>query len=265
MKRMQLPRFFDLTGQSALVTGGGTHLGRAMATALGELGAHVHIAGRRLDVCEATAASMRDAGLDAHAHCVDITADGEIDATIDAIASRQGRFDILVANAGGSFTRSYMPNASIEEFRRTLDLNVTGLFRCAQAASRHMIPAGRGKIITIGSIHGQLTADLRLYEGLEFWRSGPPYHAAKGAVVNLTRSLAAELGRHNIQVNCISPGQIPQETSDPEFVERCRVNNPLQRTGQADDLKGAVALLASPASDWITGHNLLVDGGWSIW
>jgi gluconate 5-dehydrogenase len=128
-----------------------------------------------------------------------------------------------------------------------------------------MIPARRGKIVTIGSIHGILTADPRLYDGLDFWRSGPPYHAAKGAVVNLTRSLAAELGRYNVQVNCISPGQIPQSTTDPEFVERCRLNNPLQRTGQAEDLKGAVALLCSRASDWITGHNLMVDGGWSIW
>lgn len=262
---MQLPRYFDLTGLSALVTGGGTHLGRAMATALAELGAAVHIASRRLDVCEATASYLRAGGLEVYAHAADITAVGDIDALIDRIADRHGRFDILIANSGASFTRSYMPDASIDEFRRTLDLNVTGLFRCAQAASRHMIPARRGKIVTIGSIHGQLTGDLRLYEGLDFWRSGPSYHAAKGAVVNLTRSLAAELGRHNIQVNCISPGQIPLATTNLEFVERCRVNNPLQRTGQADDLKGAVALLASPASDWITGHNLLVDGGWSIY
>lgn len=262
---MNIHTLFNLDGRIALVTGGGTHLGRAMATALGELGATVYIAGRRADVSDATAEAMRAAGIDAHARTCDVTADGDVDALVDTIASTHGRFDILIANAGGSFTRSYLPDASIDEFRQTLDLNVTGVFRSAQAAARHMIPAGRGKIITIGSIHGQLTADLRLYDGLDFRRSGPPYHAAKGAVVNLTRSLAAELGMHNIQVNCISPGQIPQNSADPEFVERCRQNNPLQRTGTADDLKGAVALLASGASDWITGHNLLVDGGWSIW
>ena len=262
---MNVRDMFDMAGNVALVTGGGTHLGRAMATSLAELGATVYLAGRRLDICESTAAALRSGGMDVRARSCDVTADGEVDAVIDEIARTHGRFDALVANAGGSFTRSYMPEASIDEFRRTLDLNITGTFRSAQAASRHMIPARRGKIVTIGSIHGSLTADLRLYEGLDFWRSGPPYHAAKGAVVNLTRSLAAELGRHNIQVNCISPGQIPQPTTDPEFVERCRLNNPMQRTGQADDLKGAVALLCSRASDWITGHNLLVDGGWSVW
>lgn len=262
---MDVKALFDLTGHVALVTGGGTHLGRAMATAIAELGATAYIAGRRLDVCEATAGELRDRGLDVRARSCDVTVDGEVDAVVDGIARVHGRFDILIANAGGSFTRSYVPDASLDEFRRTLDLNVTGTFRSAQAAARHMIPVGRGKIVTVGSIHGQLAADLRLYEGLEFWRSGPPYHAAKGAVVNLTRSLAAELGRHNIQVNCISPGQIPQASSNPDFVERCRMNNPLQRTGQADDLKGAVALLCSRASDWITGHNLLVDGGWSVW
>jgi len=262
---MNIRDLFDMAGCVALVTGGGTHLGRAMASTIAELGATTYVAGRRLAVCEETAAALRAGGMDVHARSCDVTADGEVDAVIDEIAHTHGRFDILVANAGGSFTRSYMPEASLDEFRRTLELNVTGTFRSAQAASRHMIPAGRGKILTIGSIHGGLTADPRLYDGLQFWRSGPPYHAAKGAVVNLTRSLAAELGRHNIQVNCISPGQIPQSTTDPEFVERCRLNNPLQRTGQAEDLKGAVALLCSRASDWITGHNLMVDGGWSVW
>jgi gluconate 5-dehydrogenase len=262
---MNVRDMFDMTGNVVLVTGGGTHLGRAMASSLAELGATVYIAGRRPEICESTASALRSDGLDVRARSCNVTADGEIDAVIDAIAATHGRFDVLVANAGGSFTRSYLPNASADEFRRTLDLNVTGTFRSAQAASRHMIPARRGKIVTIGSIHGILTADPRLYDGLDFWRSGPPYHAAKGAVVNLTRSLAAELGRYNVQVNCISPGQIPQSTTDPEFVERCRLNNPLQRTGQAEDLKGAVALLCSRASDWITGHNLMVDGGWSIW
>ena len=83
--------------------------------------------------------------------------------------------------------------------------------------------------------------------------------------MNLTRALAAELGEHGITVNCISPGQIPKSTTDPELAERCRLSNPLERTGVADDIKGSVVLLASRAGNWITGHNLVVDGGWSLW
>ena len=122
-----------------------------------------------------------------------------------------------------------------------------------------------GRIVTVGSIHGTLGADKRLYAGLEYHRSGPPYQAAKGAIVNLTRGLATELAEHGITVNCLSPGQIPAPGTDPGFVERCRLANPLTRTGRPEDLKGALALLASDAGAWITGHNLVVDGGWSIW
>ena len=128
-----------------------------------------------------------------------------------------------------------------------------------------MIPQQWGRIITIGSIHGALGSEKHLYEGSGFKRSGPPYMTAKGAVIQLTRTLATELGEYNITVNCISPGQIPRPEHPKEFVERSRRKNPLQRTGVPEDLKGAVALLASPAGSWITGQNLIVDGGFTVW
>jgi NAD(P)-dependent dehydrogenase (short-subunit alcohol dehydrogenase family) len=262
---MTIQEMFALHDRVAIVTGGATHLGRAMATALGELGAAVAIASRRKGLCEQVAAEMREAGLNCTGLGCDVTNEDQVNSLVEDVVKMYGRLDIMVCNAGGATTATYIPSASIDEFTHTWEMNVKSTYMCAQAAARVMIPQRYGKIITLGSIHSFLTADKRLYSGLSFNRSGPPYHAAKGGVLNLTRSLAAELGEYGITANCISPGQIPQSTTDPTMVERCRINNPLGQTGTDNDIKGAVVLLASSAADWITGHNLVVDGGWSVW
>jgi gluconate 5-dehydrogenase len=262
---MTIQELLDLRGHVAVVTGGGTHLGTAMAAALGELGAAVYLASRDAARCERAAAGLRARGLEATGLGCDVTVEAEVNALVERAVRERGRLDVMVCNAGAAFTTTHLPDASADELRRTLELNVTGTFLCAQAAARVMIPRRRGRIVTVGSIHGSLTADPRFYRGLDYRRSGPPYQAAKAAVINLTRGLAAELGTHGITVNCLSPGQIPKPDTDPAFVQRCRLAIPLERTGTPDDLKGAIALLCSRAGDWITGHNLVVDGGWSIW
>ena len=262
---MKVQQMFELHDRVAIITGGATHLGRAMTIALGELGAATVIASRRKALCEQVAAELQDMGIRCVGLGCDVTDESQVNTLVDEVVEMHGRLDIMVCNAGGATTASYIPNASIDEFTQTWEMNVKSTYMCAQAAARVMIPQHSGTIITLGSIHGFLSADKRLYEGLDFNRSGPPYQAAKGGIVNLTRALAVELGEHNITVNCISPGQIPKSTTDPELAERCRLSNPLERTGIADDIKGAVALLASRAGNWITGHNLVVDGGWSLW
>lgn len=254
---------FDMTGRSAIVTGGGTHLGAAMAEALGELGASVVLASRRVEVCEEAARAMRERGIDASAARCDAADEAEVDALVGSVVERCGGLDVMVCNAGGSPADDDAPHADVGRFRESLAMNVDTTFVCAQAAARAMTPAGGGAIITVGSTHGMMGTDRRLYAGTGHRRSSIGYFAAKGGVINLTRALAAELGEHGISVNCISPGQIPKPAVMAEMVERMRLRQPIRRTGRPEDLKGAVALLASPAGAWITGANLVVDGGWS--
>ncbi len=263
---MNIKDAFDMKGRTAIVTGGGTHLGKAMATALGELGASVVIASRRAALCEEVAEELRREGLVVTGRGCDVTVESEVDALVNSVVEEHGRLDVMVCNAGGSATpATHIPNGSVDEFIATLELNVRGTYLCAQAAARVMVEQRGGSIVTVGSIHGSLTTDKRFYEGLGFGRGGPAYQSSKGAIINLTRNLASELGEHGITANCISPGQIPRPDANPKMVQRCAKNIPFSRGGEADDLKGAVALLASPAGAWITGHNLIVDGGWSIW
>ena len=259
-----LPDWLDLEGTVSVITGGGTHLGKAMATALSELGSAVHLVGRRRDVVEAAASELRAGGLDATAWCCDAGDEAAMAALVDDLVARRGRIDTVVCNAGGSVGADRVPDVRPADLAATLRKNIETTMVTAQAAARVMIPRRRGAIITIGSIHGGLGSDGRRYAA-GFRRSPSSYHAAKGAVINLSRALACDLAEHGITVNCISPGQIPTGRMDPDTRERQRDGIPLGRLGRPEDLRGAVALLASGSGRWITGQNLVVDGGWSAW
>src|SRR5262245_14092615 len=151
---MRVQSLFDLTGRVAIVTGGGTHLGRTMAEALAELGAAVYLASRDRGRCERVAVELRAAGLDAVGTGCDVTLEAEVDALVARVVQERGRLDVMVCNAGGAHTTTYLPEASIDELRRTLELNVSGTYVSAQAAARAMIPRRHGRIVTLGSIHG---------------------------------------------------------------------------------------------------------------
>jgi len=258
---------FDLTGRGALVTGGGTHLGAAMARALATYGARVCIAGRRSAPLAETVAELTADGLDVRSHVLDITDADQVDQVVADVTTELGDLSIMVCNAGASTENQFPPDQPIQTFVDTLHSHLVGTFSCAQAAARSMRDAQiAGSIITISSMQGSVASDPRLYAGLDMtYRSGPAYQSAKAGIIGLTRNLAAELGPLGIRANCISPGFIPKSTANPDFVERGRRGNALGIVGQPDDLAGAVVLLASDAGRFINGHNLIVDGGWSIW
>ena len=253
-----------MSGRVAIVTGGGTHLGTAFTETIAELGAHVYIASRRTEICEETAATLRARKLKVTALTCDATDERSVNSLVDQVLEKEGRLDVFVANAGGSSTTAHPPHASVDEFRWTLEKNLTSTYICAQAAGRVMIPQKSGSIITLGSIASRLASDPRIYNE-NFKRSGAPYIAAKAGVLNLTKALAAEYSPHGVRVNCICPGQIPNDLTNKEQVEKFRTMNAFHRTGLAEDIKGACALLASDAGKWMTGTDILVDGGWSIW
>lgn len=264
MANRSMPDLFGMDGRIAIVTGGGTHLGKAFTEALSELGAHVYIASRRAELCAETAAELRARSLKVTALSCDVTDETSVNSLVDQVMEREGRLDVFVANAGGSATTAHPPHGKIDEFRWTLEKNLTSTYICAQAAGSVMIAQKSGSIITLGSIASRLASDPRIYNE-NFKRSGAPYMAAKAGVLVLTKALAAEYSPHGVRVNCICPGQIPNDLTNAEQVEKFRTMNAFHRTGLAEDIKGACALLASDAGKWITGTDILVDGGWSIW
>jgi NAD(P)-dependent dehydrogenase (short-subunit alcohol dehydrogenase family) len=257
---------FDLTDRVALVTGGGTHLGRAMAEGLAAQGARTYVGGRRRELIEETASIIRDQGHWCQAVQMDITDPVRVEEVLGDIATESGPIDIAVCNAGANGESAFPPQTDLDAVRATWESHLLGTVTTANAAARYMIPRGSGSIITVSSVHGSLAADPRLYEGLGLQkRSSLAYQTSKAAIIGLTRNLAAEFGRLGVRVNCISPGHVPKDSASPEYVRRLVDHNALGIKGVPDDMKGAVVLLASDAGRFITGHNLVVDGGWSIW
>ena len=263
---MEIKKLFDLNSKVAIITGGATHLGFAMASALGELGANIVIASRRQDLCVQRAKELQAKGINSLGVGCDVTEPIQVDHLIDETVNKFGRLDIMVCNAGGAVKpATFIPNGDIEEFASTMELNVNGTYLSANSAAKIMVEQRSGSIITIGSIHGSLTNDKRFYDGTGFHRGGASYQTAKAGIINFTRYLAMELGEFGINANCISPGMIPKPDADTKMVDKCITSTALNRRGLPADLKGVVALLASDAGSWITGQNFIVDGGFTIW
>jgi NAD(P)-dependent dehydrogenase (short-subunit alcohol dehydrogenase family) len=250
----------NLEGRVSVVTGGATGIGLRMALGLAEAGSNVVIASRKLDACEAAAHEIEKTGATALAVACDVTKQDQVEAMREAVMGRFGRVDALVNNAGRAWVAA-PEDLPLERWQQVFDLNITGPFLCAQALGREMIRAKRGKIINIASIAGLVGRNPKAYNSVA-------YGASKGALVNFTRDLAVKWAQHNIQVNCICPGffvtPLNQKLYDKnkENIDR---EIPLGRTGGPDDLKGIAVLLASKASDFMTGAIVPVDGGSVAW
>ena len=258
---MGVRQMFELTGKVALVTGGSRGLGLQMAEALGEMGARLAVTARKPEELDIARAHLGGLGIDALSVAGDLSALGSIPRMVDAVEAALGPVDILVNNAGCNWA------APAEEYpddgwHKVMRLNVDAqFFLSREIGRRHMIPRRSGKIVNIASIAG-------LFGNPPAWEMQTmAYNTSKGALVNMTRALASEWGRYNINVNAICPGffhskmtRTTLERIDRQVLEM----TPLRRLGGDEDLKGSVVFLASEASRHLTGQVLAVDGGCTV-
>jgi NAD(P)-dependent dehydrogenase (short-subunit alcohol dehydrogenase family) len=251
---------FDLSGRSAIVSGGGSGIGRQMATGLAEAGANLVLCARKPERCEEAAAELERLGVRAIGMRCDVRDPVEIQAVVDRTKAELGSVDILVNNAGTSWGAP-AEDHPLEGWQKVIDVNLTGVFLFAQAAGRVMIDQGGGKIVNVASVAAFGGAPPELMNAVA-------YNASKGGVVSFTRDLATKWAQHRINVNAVAPGWFPSDMNrvlldaQPDaYLEHI----PLRRFGGPDDLKGAVVFLSSQASDYVTGQVVVVDGGQSAW
>jgi gluconate 5-dehydrogenase len=264
---ISLKSLFDLSGKTAVVTGGAGWLGTAISEALAELGASVYVASR--------SQSKRDLAIEEvikvlpeakiHGITLDITDRSSVERCFSDVSAQKGSIDILINNAysGGSGS---IEQTTDQDWATTIDAGLTGYQRCIQAALPYLKASAGGTVVNIASMYGLVAPYPDLYEGNHFLNP-PAYGAAKAAIIQLTRYSAVHLAQYGLRVNCISPGPFPapKVQENATFVQRLAAKTPLGRVGRPSELKGAVAYLSSPASSYVTGQNIVVDGGWTCW
>lgn len=256
-----------LAGQGIAVSGGGTHLGRAMALGLAEAGATVLIFGRRADPLDETAFLARDLSGRIIPEIADQHLDADLERVLDRLEKEAGQVNGWVNNAVGCRSTPLM-NLDRSAVEDTIESALSDLILATEAAAKRMKAAGQGgSIVNIASMYGIVSPQPNTYRRHPEFHNPPAYGAAKAGVIEFTRYAACHLGLENIRVNCVSPGPFPTDDVQREttFVEELENRVPLGRIGQAPELAGPVAFLLSPLSSFVTGHNLVVDGGWTTW
>lgn len=243
----------DLTGRTALVTGAGRGNGRATALSLAEYGANVVVNDLDEDVAEETAADVRESGSDAVGLGADVTDEAEVEAMVEHGVEELGSIDILVNNAGVGDAGPFLDEGYDDDFRLNIEVHLFGSINCIRAVVDDMLEEGYGKIINITSIHTKNGVGM-----------SPQYDVGKYSLLGLTKSLALELGREGIRVNAVAPGWVNTRMTEA-FSDAVRDQivelNPLGQFADPEDIADSVTFLAAPASDYINGHELRVDGG----
>lgn len=249
---------FDLSGKTAIVTGGSRGIGREMAEGLAEAGANLMLCARRAEWLGETLAEFRGKNFSVEGKTGDVSKAEDVQAIVDETVSKFGRVDVLINNAGTSW--GAMPEEmSLAQWQKVIDVNLTGCFLMAQACGREMLKMNSGSIINIASISGiTSSANGPFYAG---------YVASKAGLIGLTRELAASWGRKGIRVNAIAPGFFHSRLADAviDIYERSiQETNAIPRIGEEGELKGTAVFLASDASSYVTGQTIVVDGGMTI-
>lgn len=265
---MHIADLFGLKNKVAIVTGGRTGLGKQMALALAEAGADLVITSRKVENCEKVASLIRHLGNKAVAIKTDVTKSQQVKRMVHQVIDKFHHIDVLVNNAGIAKPLPII-NTTLRDWNQVFAVNITGMFLCCREVGKYMIKQRKGKIINIASQYGVVGIDPRPYmkHPKEQW-GHISYSSSKGAVVNFTRDLAVNWAQYGINANCITPGGFETRQTrgySDEVREKLRQRVPLGRRGREDDLKGAVVFLASAASDYVVGHNLVVDGGFLAW
>ncbi|MBA2558018.1 MAG: SDR family oxidoreductase [Chloroflexi bacterium] len=275
---------FDLTGRGIGITGGGGHLGSAMALGLARAGATVVICGRTGSTLEVVASRARELELAGRVvpETADVGRDEDLERVLDRVEHEAGQIDGFVNNAYAAVTGRLL-EATRKQVEETLSGSLTDVIMATQVVAARMTRGGSGEatdersggegagtgrsIVNIGSMYGLVSPQPALYARSPLFHNPPAYGAAKAGLIQFTRYAAAHLGEQGIRVNAISPGPFPAAAvrEDRAFVEELRSRVPLGRLGQPEDVVGALVFLLSDGSAYVTGHNLVVDGGWTIW
>ena len=262
-----LQQLLSLEGKTAVITGGAGYLGTAISETLAELGANIVLASRDQAKCarkceeivQQTGGSIRAVSLE-----LDVLKKDSATHFFDQVHENFKAVDILVNNAWSGNKNSW-ESITDEDWEHDINMSLNSVFRMTKAAFPDLKKT-RGVILNIASMYGHIGPDYRIYDGKQF-ANPPSYGAAKAGVIQFTKYLASFLSPHGIRVNALSPGAFPHPPTQKheEFMQRLASKNPMNRIGQPEELKGAVALLCSDAGSYITGQNLCVDGGWAIW